>query len=93
MIVAETILKNLGVDKSGTYSEDGSFVVDIDSSDEFGKIFSILEDSDLLIPQEDNGILTDESANMNYLYEDEDFLISLSGDLENDIYQMTITEI
>jgi hypothetical protein len=93
MIVAETILKNLGINKSGTYSEDGSFVVDIDSSDEFGKIFSILEDSDLLIPQEDNGILTDESANMNYLYEDEDFLISLSGDLENDIYQMTITEI
>ena len=93
MIVAETVLKNLGINKSGTYSEDGSFVVDIDSSDEFGKIFSILEDSDLLIPQEDNGILTDESANMNYLYEDEDFLISLSGDLENDIYQMTITEI
>lgn len=93
MIVAETILKNLGINKSGTYSEDGSFVVDIDSSDEFGKIFSILEDSDLLTPQEDNGILTDESANMNYLYEDGDFLISLSGDLENDIYQMTITEI
>lgn len=92
-MVAETVLKNIGIKKSGTYSDDGSFVVDIDNSDEFGKIYSILEDSDLLDLQEDNSILTEDEANLNYLYEDEKFLISLTGDFENDIYQMTLTEI
>ena len=92
-MVAETVLKNIGVKKSGIYSDEGAFVVDIDNSEEFGKVYSILDNSDLLDLQEDNSILTEDEANLNYLYEDEEFLISLTGDFENDIYQLTVTEI
>lgn len=92
-MVAETVLKNIGVKKSGTYSDDGAFVVDIDNSEEFGKVYSILDNSNLLDLQEDNSILTEDEANLNYLYGDEEFLISLTGDFENDIYQLTVTEI
>lgn len=92
-MVAETVLKNIGIKKSGTYSDDGSFVVDIDNSDEFGKVYSILEDSDLLDLQEENSILTEDDANLNYLYGDGEFLVSLTGDFDGDVYQMTVTEI
>ena len=92
-MVAETVLKELNIDKGGTYGDDGAFVVDIKNSDEFGKIYSKLDNTDLLEYQDENSLLTSDNANLNYIFGEGEFLVSLIGDFENDSYQLTITEI
>ena len=39
----ERELKELGIEQVGTYAEDGSYVIDIDTSEEFGKTYSTLD--------------------------------------------------
>lgn len=92
-MAAETVLKNLGLHYAGTYTDDGSFVVDLDGDRDFGKVYSILDDAESLDYQEDSSTLTADNANLNYIYGEDEYLITLMADFENDHYQLTLTEI
>ena len=87
----EEFLKELGITKQGRKNENGFYVIDIDDSDEFGKIFSKLDKSDLVDEDEESSSITLDSANITYL--GDDYTITLMGDFENDTdYKLVMRE-
>lgn len=88
----EKLLKDLGITKAGSYSRDGSYVIDLNSSEEFGKIYSLLENSTDLEYMEENNLLTISNASMTYRY-GEDYQLQLIADFNNDAYKLVVNEI
>ena len=88
----EKLLKDLGITKAGSYSRDGSYVIDLNSSEEFGKIYSLLENSKDLEYMEENNLLTISNASMTYRY-GEDYQLQLIADFNNDAYKLVVNEI
>jgi hypothetical protein len=88
----EKLLKDLGITKVGSYSKDGSYVIDLDSSDEFGKIYSLLENSEDLHYMEENNLLTISNASMTYRY-GEEYQLQLIADFNYDLYKLVVNEI
>lgn len=87
----EEFLKELGITKQGRKNENGFYVIDIDDSDEFGKIFSRLDKSDLVDEDEESSSITLDSANITYL--SDDYTITLMADFENDTdYKLVMRE-
>lgn len=87
----EEFLKEIGIEGSLNQGKNGVYVLDIDNSDEYGKIYSRLDRSDLLDEVVDNSQITYDAANIQY--ESDEYLISLLADFKNDSYKMTIKEI
>lgn len=83
-------LKSLGINVTGSYDSKGSYVVDIDSVDEWGKIYSTLEKSDLE-PLESSNLLT--MANGSLQYRSDEFLVTLLANFNTDSYTMTVTKL
>lgn len=88
----DEILRELGIDLEGTYDSEGGYVVDLNSSNQFGKIYSKLDKSDDLNFLESNSILTTDNASLIYRYEDEAEL-TLLGDFNNDKYQLVVNKL
>ena len=85
------LLKELGITKRGSYADTDTYVIDLDNSNDYGRINSILDRSDLLDPIDESSYLTVDAASLDYKYEDQ-FIISLIADFEEDYYQLVITE-
>ena len=86
----EEFLKELGINKEPTESEDGVLVIDIANSDEYAKYYSLLEKSDLVEEDQYSSQLTLEASSIQYV--NDDFTITLLSNLEADTYQLTIKE-
>lgn len=84
----QELLRELGITLPGTTAKDG-YVVDIDSSDDFGKVYSTLEKSKAE-PISDDFLLTYHNASI--IYEYKDYILSLSGDFDQDLYKLVITK-
>lgn len=87
----EEFLRELGIEGNLNRGKNDVYVLDIENSDEYGKIYSRLDRSDLLDEVVDNSQITYDAANIQY--ESDDYLISLLADFKNDSYKMTIKEI
>ena len=87
----EEFLSRIGITGKLNKSREGLYVLDIMDSDEYGRIYSKLDKSDLLDEVVDNSQITYDAANIQY--ESDDYLISLLADFKNDSYKMTIKEI
>lgn len=88
----EQLLKELEISQVGNYSSGGSYIIDISSSNEFGRVYSKLEDSDKLDQSENSALITLHDISIIYKYEDQ-FQLTLLGDLDNDTYKLVIEEI
>lgn len=88
----EDLLLELGIKKEGNYSSNGSYVIDLDSSEEFGKIYSLLDTNKDLEYEEDSSLLTVDNSSMIYNYDDI-YQIVLIADFKNNQYKVTIREI
>lgn len=73
-------LATIGITKSGTYGDHGNYVVDLGTSDFFGKIFSILDKSDSVDEYEDNQLLTEQGSSLIYISNDDQFMLNLLAD-------------
>lgn len=87
----EQVLKELGIDKPGEYGRNNTYVVDIENSDEFGKIYSILDKNDDVEQNEENSLLTLHNASIYYLYGD--YQINLIADFDADEYRMVLADV
>lgn len=87
----EEFLRKLGITGKLNQAKNGVYVLDIMDSDEYGRIYSKLDKSNLLDEVVDNSQITYDAANVQY--ESDDYLISLLADFKNDNYKMTIKEI
>ena len=88
----DEILRELGIDLDGTYDSEGGYVVDLNSSADFGKVYSKLDKNDDLNFLESNSLLTTDNASLIYRYEDE-VEITLLGDFNNDKYQLVVNKL
>ena len=86
------LLSKIGINRDGTYSNNGSYIVDLKDSNDFGRIYSKLENSDDLDLQEDTLLLTIHNSNIEYRYEDE-FQLVLKADWDNDSYELVVSEL
>lgn len=95
----DELLQSVGIPKKGTYSENGSYVIDIDNYDEYGKFYAILEkaqENDILTLLDENSIINVHTTDIHYLtYDDEtedQYELSLLGNLDQNIYKLVITK-
>lgn len=94
----EELLKDLKITKKGTQGDNGSYVIDIDTYDEYGKFYSLLEkaqEDGKLEQLADKSIITVHTTDVSYVTDNEEgdtFELSLLGDLDQDIYKLVINK-
>ena len=84
------VLRDLGIAFDGEYSKDGSYIIDLYDSDQFGKIYSLLEKNKDVENLEDLSTLTIHNSNIAYLYDD--YELNLIADFDQNLYKLVITE-
>ena len=83
-------LKSIGIENPGHYTDDDEYVIDIDDSNEYSKIFSKLDKSNKIHEVEDDSVFF---FFFYVLYfEAEDYDIELSADLDEDVYSLKISK-
>ena len=95
----DELLQAVGISKKGIYSENGSYVIDIEDYDEYGKFYAILEkaqENDILTLLDENSVINVHTTDVHYLtYDDEtedQYELSLLGNLDQNIYKLVITK-
>lgn len=88
----EKFLRSIGINKVGTYGKNDSYVVDLNDSDEFGKVFSTLDNNEELEYMDENNLLTVSNATMIYRYKDQ-YQVQLIADFNNDAYKLVVNEL
>lgn len=89
-------LKKIGINKIANKGTSGSYIVDISNSDEYGKIYSILDkavDKEELNMLEDNQVVTEQGSSLMYESETEPYILNLIADFDGDVYQLVINKI
>lgn len=89
-------LKKIGINKTVNKGTSDSYIVDISNSDEYGKIYSILDkavDKEELDMLEDNQVVTEQGSSLMYESETEPYILNLIADFDGDVYQLVINKI
>ena len=92
----EQLLRELNIHIAGSYTNKNTFVIDLEDSNEYGRIYSLLERSDLLELINDTSFLNSENGSMEYRYEDEEGTIiqlSLIANWDNDEYKLVVMKV
>lgn len=85
------LLKKIGITQPGYFSSDDNYVIDIESSEQYNKIFSLLDKSDLVEENEDSSVANISVSNI--LYSNDDFSLNLIADFDQDIYKLVVHEL
>ena len=92
----EQLLRELNIHITGSYTNKDTYVIDLEDSNEYGRIYSLLERSDLLELISDTSFLNSENGSMEYQYEDEEGTIiqlSLIANWDNDEYKLVVMKV
>lgn len=87
----EELLNKIGIKKKGHYSKNGTYVVDITDSQEFGKVYSMLEKFDDIEEIAESSMLTENEASIRYM--GDDYQIDLLADFNQNIYRLVVINI
>lgn len=87
----EKFLKNLGIDQVGHYNNKNNYIIDIDDSNTYGKIYSRLDKNELLEENEDSSTIT--MHNSHIVFESDKYQFTLIADFEQDTYKLICKEI
>lgn len=83
-------LKKLGIEEIGYY-KDKTYIIDLDNDTQFSKIYSKLEKSDLVEPNDDYQSINLSESNIEYY--NKDYEITLYANFENDTYKVIVEEV
>ena len=86
----EKFLAKLGISQVGHYTKTNTYVIDIEDSDEYGKIYSLLDKSDEIEEDEDSSTIT--VHNSNIVFESENYQLTLIADFDQDTYKLVCKE-
>lgn len=89
----EEYLKSIGISKEVEQGTDDSYIISIMNSNEFGKIFSKLENAEDLDPLEDNQVVTEQGSSLVYESISEPYMLNLIADFDGDVYSLIINYI
>lgn len=81
--------KSIGLEQDG-YQDGAKYIIELVDSNEFSRVYTLLDKSELLDIQEDATLLTDKVGELIYLSDDYD--VKLVGNFISDIYRVVITE-
>lgn len=85
------ILSKLGIDESGYYGKDGAYIIDLEDSNAYGKVYTKFDKSEDFDEIEDESLLT--IHNSSIVYENDSFRATLISDFDQDTYKLVIKEI
>lgn len=88
----EQLLKELNINKVGSYSKNNNYIIDIDNSNEFGRVYSTLDNNEELDESDDSTNINMHNANITYKYKNQ-FQLTLIADWDNDTYKLVIEEL
>ena len=81
-------LQRLNINNDGYLTDDGEYVVEIKDSNEYSKVFSKIESSDLVHEVEDDSVF--DIDNNTLYFEAEDYDLELNADLKEDTYSLIV---
>lgn len=85
-------LKQNNINKTYTISEDNNYIITLDNSDDFGKMFSHLEKIQDLEQLEDNQVVTEQGTSILYKSNSENYLFNLIADFDGNVYELIVSE-
>ena len=85
------LLRKLGIMEEGTRTSNHNYVIDLEDSDHFNRIFSKLDKSDLVEENEDSSVVNLEVTNILYIADG--FSLNLIADFEQDIYKLVVSDV
>lgn len=85
------LLRKLGIMEEGTRTSNHNYVIDLEDSDHFNRIFSKLDKSDLVEENEDSSVVNLEVTNILYIADG--FSLNLIADFEQDIYKLVVSDL
>ena len=86
----EKFLEKLGISQVGHYSKTNTYIIDIEDSDEYGKIYSLLDKSEEIEEDEDSSTITVHTSNI--VFESETYQLTLIADFDQDTYKLVCKE-
>lgn len=86
----EELLRQLGIDTEPVKGENGSYNIDIEDSNEYGRYFSKLDKSDIVEEEQDASSVNFENSSIQFT--NEQYTLTLLADFENDTYSLNIRE-
>jgi hypothetical protein len=86
----EKFLEKLGITKVGHYTKTNTYIIDIEDSDEYGKIYSVLDKSDKIEEDEDSSTITIHTSNL--VFESDNYQLTLIADFDQDTYKLVCKE-
>jgi len=86
----EELLKEIGIDKLITV-QDGKSVIDIADEREYGRIYTLLDRSDLIEEDEESSMITMDSSSIQY--DNDDYILTLIADFNLNEYKLVIKEV
>lgn len=87
----EEFLKELGIQGTPQRTDDNTYVLDIEGSDNYGRIYSRLDRSELVEEDEASSQLTLDTSSLRY--ENDEYQLTLLADFNEDRYQLIIQKI
>lgn len=90
----EEILETLKLNTyPGIEGKNNSYIIDLNSDTEWGKVYTILDNSPLLYQRDENTLLTNHNSSLIYEYDDTDIIFNLKADFDSEQYSLVISEI
>ena len=87
----EEMLVELGLDKyAGTWGRNNSYVIDLGTDTEWGKVYTTLDNSEKVFQEEESVLLTVHNGQIIYTY-DEEYQLVLKADFDNELYSIIIS--
>lgn len=86
----EQLLQEIGIHEKPQLGSDGTYVIDIKDSNEYGVYYSKLDRSDLLDEDEESSNVTIDGSTIVYI--SDDYTLTLIADFASDQYKLTIRE-
>lgn len=86
----ENIVKKLNIPSSGNMTEDNRYIIDISNSDDYSKIYSLLDNSSEVSINPDATLLNEDINQL--LYVGDGFMLKLIGNFKEDNYKLIIEE-
>lgn len=84
-MTAKELSDELGIGREGV-EENGTYVIELEDSDDYARVYTLLDSAENLELFTDNMLLSD-SASL-FTYESDDFDIDLVANLDNNIYKV-----
>lgn len=82
------LLKKIGINNPGYYSDSSTYVVEMNDSDEYSKAFTKLDNTDLV--EELSASSVSNAYVSNVMYVNDDYSINIIADFESETYKIIV---